>query len=220
MRTSIALALLALPAALAAQGGTVSPGMTRAQVVSALGPPVTARDAGEHSYLFYRNECGRACGMNDLVVLQKDTVVDAIFRSPSRRYTGTSSSPTALSPEAAASGAAPSRPVALPVAKEPAAPAPTARKQATDADRLRLRQQLLGAGLTSTQIRARLRAEGYPESLLDADMRGAAAASSTMKPGAPNDTRPSIPAGEPLRPATSPAPATTGPTTTTRPSAP
>jgi hypothetical protein len=40
--------------------------------------------------------------MNDLVILKGDSVVDAIFRSPSRRYTGTSSSPAPISAEDAA----------------------------------------------------------------------------------------------------------------------
>jgi len=225
MRSMIALVLLALPTVLAAQAGSVSPGMTRAQVVAALGQPVTARDASDHTYLFYANECGRACGMNDLVILRRDSVVDAIFRSPSRRYTGASSSPSPLSRQAAQRGNPsqpmtmpsrdPARPAAIPVAKGPGVPSSTSTKQATDADRMRLRQQLLGTGLTSTQVRARLRAEGYAEDLLDADMRGAAAASSKMRPGPANDTRPSIPLPEPLRPAPTPAPATRPETTTT-----
>lgn len=215
MRSMIALVLLALPAALVAQSGSVSPGMTRAQVVAALGQPVTARDASDHTYLFYPNECGRSCGMNDLVILRRDSVVDAIFRSPHRRYTGTSSSPTAISPDAAQRGAAaPAQPMTMP--SRDAAPSTPARRQATEADRARLRQQLLGSGLTAMQIRSRLRADGYPDDLLDADMRAAAATSSKMRPGPANDVRPSIPIPEPLRPAPAPVPASKpAPTTTT-----
>ena len=53
--------------------------------------------------------------MNDLVILRNDAVVDAIFRSPSRRYSGQSSSPAPISAKEAAerapsAGAAKSRP--------------------------------------------------------------------------------------------------------------
>ena len=100
MRRLLALTLLCCPAALCAQQGTVSPGMTRAQVESALGAPATARTVSEYSYLFYPNACGRSCGMNDLVILRGDSVVDAIFRSPDRHYTGQSSSPAEARPQA------------------------------------------------------------------------------------------------------------------------
>lgn len=103
MRHWTALAFALIPAALSAQAThTVSPGMSRAQVVTALGEPATARTVSEHTYLFYLNGCGRRCGMNDLVVLRRDSVVDAIFRAPSRVYTGTSSSPAPISRAAAA----------------------------------------------------------------------------------------------------------------------
>jgi hypothetical protein len=36
--------------------------------------------------------------MNDLVILRGDSVVDAIFRSPERHYTGVSSSPEQIAP--------------------------------------------------------------------------------------------------------------------------
>src|SRR5690349_18820040 len=102
------LALIA-PAVLGAQSRTssVSPGMSRAKVVATLGTPTTERTVGEFKYLFYANSCGRRCGMNDLVILRRDSVVDAIFRSNTRHYTGTSSSPMAISEkEAAERGAA------------------------------------------------------------------------------------------------------------------
>lgn len=220
----LAFALIAAPAA--AQTATVSPGMSRKQVVAALGEPATTRTASEYTYLFYRNECGKACGMNDLVVLHGDSVVDAIFRSPSRHYTGTSSSPAPLSRSEARTGAASAKPMTVPKAA-PATTAGTTSAQSvpvtkdvpttkeasvTQAPRVptaeqlaALRRELLGSGLTSSQIRARLRAQGYAENLLDADMRGAAAAQAAkpaMKPGAANDSRPSIPLNEPpVRPA-------------------
>ena len=103
MRLLLILGLCCVATLLPAQSrGTVSPGMTRAQVVAALGAPHTERAVGEFRYLFYRNACGKECGMNDLVILRHDAVVDAIFRSSSRRYTGTSSSPSAVSAKDAA----------------------------------------------------------------------------------------------------------------------
>ena len=103
MRLLIILSLLLPAAVLSAQkAGTISPGMTRAKVVAALGAPTTERTVSEYHYLFYQNSCGKACGMNDLVILRNDSVVDAIFRSQTRRYTGTSSSPAPISAKDAA----------------------------------------------------------------------------------------------------------------------
>ncbi|MFL5606868.1 MAG: hypothetical protein ACJ8AD_10525 [Gemmatimonadaceae bacterium] len=119
MRHLIAIALLCTPAVLLGQSeNTISPGMTRAQVEAALGAPATMRTVSEFSYLFYANACGRACGMNDLVILRRDSVVDAIFRSPNRHYTGQSSSPQEARPQVSARRA-PS-PRAPAVHKEPA----------------------------------------------------------------------------------------------------
>lgn len=143
MRHVHALAVaIVLAAPLGAQATkTISPGMTRTQVVAALGEPATLRTVSEDTYMFYLNTCGKKCGMNDLVVLHGDTVVDAIFRAPDRHYTGKSSSPAAISHAVAA------------------------------------RQKPSGAG---------------------APVR--------MKPGPPNDTRPSIPLKPQLMPA-APTPA-------------
>lgn len=104
MRRSIVLGVLLHGAPLLAQSAarTVSPGMTKAQVIVALGQPATSRSVGEDTYLFYVNSCGKQCGMNDLVILHADSVSDAIFRSPDRHYSGKSSSPAAISPRAAA----------------------------------------------------------------------------------------------------------------------
>jgi hypothetical protein len=120
MRHLIAFALLCAPAACLSQqsDGTVSPGMSRTQVEAALGTPSTARVASEFTYLFYPNACGRECGTNDLVILRRDSVVDAIFRAPNRHYTGTSSSPSAVRPSAASSRSAP-----LTIRKDAAQPA-------------------------------------------------------------------------------------------------
>lgn len=117
MRLSITLALLCLPSALLAQQAerTISPGMTRAEVVAALGTPATQRTAAEYTYMFYANSCGRECGMNDLVILRHDSVSDAIFRSPNRHYTGVSSSPAEARPAVATHRARPAaKPMAMP----------------------------------------------------------------------------------------------------------
>lgn len=79
----------------------IDPGTNLAQVTQRLGRPAVTSAAGDYTYLFYANSCGRRCGMNDLVILKKNAVVDAIFRSPERKYTGTSSSPTSIPPDRA-----------------------------------------------------------------------------------------------------------------------
>lgn len=121
MRKVLVLALLCAPAACLSQASdkTVSPGMSEAQVTQALGNPATRRAVGERTYLFYANSCGRKCGMNDLVVLARDSVVDAIFRSPDRHYTGTSSSPESVSAKEAVKSAPSSAPMRM---KPPAKP--------------------------------------------------------------------------------------------------
>lgn len=125
MRRFISLALLCLPTALLSQqADTISPGMTRAQVVAALGAPATQRGANGFTYMFYPNTCGRACGMQDLVILQKDSVTDAIFRSPNRHYTGTSSSPDEALPGAAPRPA--TKPIMIQKEKAPASSPPPA----------------------------------------------------------------------------------------------
>jgi hypothetical protein len=104
MRGSLVVVLMLAAAPLAAQQGahTVSPGMTRVQVTTALGAAATVRTVSDYTYMFYQNSCGKRCGMNDLVILHGDSVVDAIFRSPNRHYTGTSSSPAPIPPSVAA----------------------------------------------------------------------------------------------------------------------
>ena len=91
------LLLLAMIAATpaVAQVATVQidPGMTRAQVIERLGRPATERSSNGFTYLFFINGCERTCGMNDLVTLRGDSVVDAIFRAPQRSYSGRSTSP-------------------------------------------------------------------------------------------------------------------------------
>lgn len=101
-RWLLALSFVVLSVPGQAQGGgaagTIDPGMTRAQVIAALGKPATIRNYQGSTYLMYSNKCGKKCGMQDIVILDHDVVVDAMFRSPNRHYTGTSSSPDATKP--------------------------------------------------------------------------------------------------------------------------
>lgn len=105
-----ALRPVALAAALALGASdvaaqTIDAGMSREEVVARLGRPVGERTSGPRTYLFYRNGCEQSCGMHDLVVLEGDAVVDAIFRKSGRRYSGESSSPVAVPPRRGAGGA-------------------------------------------------------------------------------------------------------------------
>jgi hypothetical protein len=109
---------------------TIDPGMSRTQVVAKLGEPMSTRNYEGHTYLLYKNGCERSCGMSDLVVLDSDKVVDAIFRSRGRKYSGTSSSPRMIAAADARRGpekVAPPMKIAKPAKPEPAAaPAPKA----------------------------------------------------------------------------------------------
>ena len=100
--------LMATPL-LAQEPRVIDPGMTREQVVAELGAPATTREAGRFVYMFYPNGCERTCGMQDLVILENDGVVDAIFRSARRSYTGTSSSPGSVAPGRTTGNASPVR---------------------------------------------------------------------------------------------------------------
>jgi hypothetical protein len=114
MRRLLVLSLLALSLPLGAQSAAkiVTPGMSRAKVLAVLGQPATERSVAEFTYMFYQNSCAKRCGMNDLVVLRADSVVDAIFRSPTRQYAGTSSSPAPISSQQAGRAADGTKPAA------------------------------------------------------------------------------------------------------------
>src|SRR5689334_4407788 len=116
-----------MAASLGAQGVAIDPGMTRDQVVAKLGEPLSVRMREGHTYLFYKNGCEKTCGMNDLVVLDSDKVVDAIFRAPGRKYTGTGSSPRMIG-EAEAKRGSGGAPLTMPAGEAKpetkAAPAP------------------------------------------------------------------------------------------------
>jgi hypothetical protein len=81
------------PAAAQVAAVQIDPGMTRVEVIERLGKPATERSSGGFTYLFFINGCERTCGMNDLVTLKGDSVIDAIFRTPRRSYGGRSTSP-------------------------------------------------------------------------------------------------------------------------------
>lgn len=107
-RTRIGLSLLVLfagsPLTAQTPGTTIDPGMTREQVVAKLGEPLSSRGFQSFTYLFYRNGCEKKCGMNDIVVLDSGKVIDAVFRSPARHYSGMSSSPRMISQKEARRG--------------------------------------------------------------------------------------------------------------------
>ena len=73
--------------------GTISPGMSRADVIAVWGVPVAERQHGNRTYLYFRNGCEVTCGTFDLVFLEGDQVVDAIVRGQGHHYAGVSSSP-------------------------------------------------------------------------------------------------------------------------------
>jgi hypothetical protein len=98
LRWLLALSFVAATAHAQTGAGTIDPGMTQAQVIERLGKPATVRTYQGSTYLMYSNKCGKKCGMQDIVILDHDVVVDAVLRSPDRHYTGTSSSPDATAP--------------------------------------------------------------------------------------------------------------------------
>lgn len=107
MRSALVAALaLVSAAALGAQtparpvpsDSTVRPGMTQAQVRSAWGAPSGTRARGDYTYLFFANGCQPACGVQDVVILERGQVVDAVARGRGHRYDGVSSSPAGRAP--------------------------------------------------------------------------------------------------------------------------
>jgi hypothetical protein len=124
VRLILALSFVAATARAQTGAGTIDPGMTRAQVIERLGKPATIRTYQGSTYLMYSNKCGKKCGMQDIVILDHDVVVDAVFRSPDRHYTGTSSSPDATAPNSRSQRNQPlAVPPAEPTAAERVAPA-------------------------------------------------------------------------------------------------
>lgn len=180
--------------------GTIDPGMTQAQVIERLGKPATVRKYQGSTYLMYSNSCGKTCGMQDIVILDHDVVVDAVFRSPNRHYTGTSSSPEATR---ANSRTQRNQPLAVPAAQPGAAEIVTPGTNHVPAD----------SAKTST---SHLLADSAKTSTSRPPMDSAASA--TSRPPADNPAPPAaagpVPYGKP--PAT-PPPADSANTTTSHP---
>jgi outer membrane protein assembly factor BamE (lipoprotein component of BamABCDE complex) len=102
MRTlTVAAVLLVALAGSAGAQATIDPGMTKQQVIAKLGQPASEHSKGTTTYLYYRNGQEKKMGMSDMVALDNDKVVDAVFRSSRRKYSGKSSSPAPVSAEAA-----------------------------------------------------------------------------------------------------------------------
>lgn len=78
---------------------TIKPGMTVAEVKEQWGEPLTTRAVGVMSYLYYRSDCLKKCGTNDVVFLENGQVIDAVVRDKGRRYDGIVSSPVERKPE-------------------------------------------------------------------------------------------------------------------------
>jgi hypothetical protein len=126
-------------ASLGAQSAvTIDSGMTREQVVAKLGEPMSVRSYEGHTYLYYKNGCEKTCGMSDLIVLDSGKVVDAVFRAPSRHYSGTSSSPRMISMAEAKRASGSEVPLALPAGepsvKDSTKPADTAAAKPAKSD--------------------------------------------------------------------------------------
>jgi outer membrane protein assembly factor BamE (lipoprotein component of BamABCDE complex) len=124
MRNFARLALLVVAVAGSASAqASIDPGMTRDQVVAKLGKPTSEHSSGSATFLYYQNGQEKKMGMSDMVALDSGKVVDAVFRSSARRYTGKSSSPAPVSAEAAIAkgngGKAPVRKAAPPAKKLP-----------------------------------------------------------------------------------------------------
>lgn len=111
---------------------SIDPGMSQAQVVERLGDPTLSRTSGDFTYLFYKNGCVKSCGMDDVVILRKDSVVDAMFRSSERAYSGKSSSPRAIPADVAARTKPGARDLAAPTAVQAGEPVPVATKDSAD----------------------------------------------------------------------------------------
>jgi outer membrane protein assembly factor BamE (lipoprotein component of BamABCDE complex) len=121
---AILLAATAGSANSQASQAAIDPGMTREQVIARLGKPASEHSNGSSIFLYYRNGQEKKMGMSDLVAIEDGKVVDAVFRSSARKYTGRSSSPAPVSAEAAIAkgngGKAPVKKAAAPVKKAPA----------------------------------------------------------------------------------------------------
>jgi len=114
MRAVITVLCISASALGAQKSATIDPGMTREQVVAALGQPLSSKSYDGFTYMLYRNGCEKKCGMNDLVVLDSGKVVEAVFRAPDRKYSGNSSSPAMISAVDAKRGSSSGKPLTVP----------------------------------------------------------------------------------------------------------
>ena len=119
MRLTICILMLSAAPLVAQTPATIDSGMTRDQVVAKLGEPLSVRSYDSRTYLLYKNGCEKKCGMNDLVVLDSGKVVDAVFRSADRKYSGTSSSPRMITQTEARKGEGGGQPLKTPPVKTP-----------------------------------------------------------------------------------------------------
>ncbi|HUO52629.1 MAG TPA: hypothetical protein VMT93_08925 [Gemmatimonadaceae bacterium] len=132
MRSAFVLAaaavavLAARPARAQGRDNTIDPGMSKAQVIEHLGQPVSVKTSDTLTFMFYANGCEKTCGMQDIVTLSRDKVVDAIFRDPKRHYTGESSSPNMVTAAEAIKQGKERKAGAPPAAAPAPAPAPKA----------------------------------------------------------------------------------------------
>ncbi len=139
-RIALVVALLVAVASSASAQASIDPGMTKDQVIARLGKPASEHSSGTKTYLYYTNGQEKTVGMSDMVAIEDGKVVDAVFRSNSRKYSGTSSSPKPVSAEAAivkGGGKPSSKPMKMAAAAkkapEPKKAAPPAKKSADTA---------------------------------------------------------------------------------------
>ena len=133
LRARLTLTLLCFAAAPAAAQApqSIDPGMSQGQVTERLGQPSASRTIGSFTYLFYKNGCVKVCGMDDVVILEDDKVVDAVFRSSERAYSGRSSSPRAIPAEVAARSHPGARDEAPGAVQQAGEPRPETKPEAT-----------------------------------------------------------------------------------------
>jgi hypothetical protein len=93
------LSALTASSALYAQDATIKPGQSEAEVRASWGDPLIVRKSGDYTYMYFQNGCLKTCGTYDVVMLERDQVVDAIVRATNHHYDGVSSSPPERKPE-------------------------------------------------------------------------------------------------------------------------
>lgn len=130
MRTlTVAAVLVVALAGSAAAQATIDPGMTKQQVIAKLGKPASEHSKGSTTYLYYRNGQEKKMGMSDMVALDNDKVVDAVFRSSRRKYSGKSSSPAPVPAAAAIAKGKGDKPLVVPKADSSRKSTPTQTKR-------------------------------------------------------------------------------------------